>query len=198
MREPSPYFIQRRPNPELPTEAEFAPSFFDDEVTKIDLQVYWRLVRKHLRLIGGVVAGTVFVTLIHLLMTTPIYTAKTTVMIQPKAPTGIDPAEALVEMEASYDGSDYLKTQSEVLKSRTLAASVVRNLGLDRNPDFTGSGGRPGLFGTMIGGLRQRLHDLLSPPPPGTSAPRTGLLGVSPGQIDAYLGGSQHQPDSQH
>ena len=44
-------------------EAEFAPSFFEDEVTKIDLWVYWRLVRKHLRLIGAVVAGTVFVTL---------------------------------------------------------------------------------------------------------------------------------------
>ena len=170
-------------------QAEFAPSFFEDEVTKIDLWVYWRLVRKHLRLIGAVVAGTVFVTLIHLLMTTPIYTAKTTVMILPKAPSGIDPAEALLEIEASYDGSDYFKTQNEILKSRTLAASVVRNLGLNRNPAFTGSGGRPGLFGAVIGGLRQRLHDLLTPPPPGSSAPRSGLLGVSADQIDAYLGG---------
>ena len=169
-------------------QAEFAPSFFEDEVTKIDLRVYWRLVRKHLRLIGAVVAGTVFVTLIHLLMTTPIYTAKTTVMILPKAPSGIDPAEALLEIEASYDGSDYFKTQGEILKSRTLAASVVRNLGLNRNPAFTGSG-RPGLFSTVIGGLRQRLHDLLTPPPPGSNAPRSGLLGVSADQIDAYLGG---------
>ncbi len=170
-------------------EAEFAPSFFEDEVTKIDLWVYWRLVRKHLRLIGAVVAGTVFVTLIHLLMTTPIYTAKTTVMILPKAPSGIDPAEALLEIEASYDGSDYFKTQGEILKSRTLAASVVRNLGLNRNPAFTGSGARPGLFDTVVGGLRQRLHDLLTPPPPGANAPRSGLLGISADQIDAYLGG---------
>ena len=133
-------------------EADFAPSFFEDEVTKIDLWVYWRLIRKHLRLIGAVVAGTVFVTLLHLLMTTPIYTAQTTVMMLPKAPSGIDPAEALIEIEASYDGSDYFKTQSEILKSRTLAASVVRNLGLNRNSAFTGQrasrtvqrdGGRP-------------------------------------------------------
>jgi polysaccharide biosynthesis transport protein len=170
-------------------EADFAPSFFEDEVTKIDLWVYWRLIRKHLRLIGAVVAGTVFVTLLHLLMTTPIYTAQTTVMMLPKAPSGIDPAEALIEIEASYDGSDYFKTQSEILKSRTLAASVVRNLGLNRNSAFTGSG-RPGLFSAMVDGLHQRLHDLLTPPPPGSSAaPRSGLLGVSADQIDAYLGG---------
>jgi succinoglycan biosynthesis transport protein ExoP len=169
-------------------EADFAPSFFEDEVTKIDLWVYWRLIRKHLRLIAAVVAGTVFVTLLHLLMTTPIYTAHTTLMILPKAPTGIDPAEALVEIEASYDGSDYFKTQSEILRSRTLAASVVRNLGLNRNPAFTGSG-RPGLFGAMVGGLRQRLHDLLTPPPPGSRASRSGLHDVSDDQVDAYIGG---------
>jgi len=188
VREPSPYFIQRRPAQEPALEADFAPSFFEDEVTKIDLWVYWRLIRKHLRLIGAVVAGTIFVTLLHLLMTTPIYTAQTTVMILPKAPTGIDPAQALIEIEAAYDGSDYFKTQSEILKSRTLAASVVRNLGLNRNPAFTGSG-RPGLFSAVVGGLRRRLHDLLSPPPPGSNAPRSGLLGVSADQIDAYLGG---------
>ena len=140
MREPSPYFIQRRPAQEPALESDFAPSFFEDEGTKIDLWLYWRLIRKHSRLIAGVTAGAVFVTLIHLLMTTPIYTAQTTVMIQPKAPTGIDPAEALLAIEASYDGSDYFKTQSEILKSRTLAASVVRNLGLDRSPAFTGRG----------------------------------------------------------
>jgi len=169
-------------------EAEFAPSFFEDEGTKIDLWVYWRLVRKHLRLIAAVVAGAVFVTLLHLLMTTPIYTAQTTMMILPKAPTGIDPAEALLEIEASYDGSDYFKTQGEILKSRTLAASVVRNLGLNHNPAFTGSG-RPGLFGAVVSGMRQRLHDLVSPPPPGSNAPRSGLLGISADEIDAYLGG---------
>lgn len=170
-------------------ESEFAPSLFEDEITQIDLWGYWRLIRKHLRLIGAVVAGTVFVTLLHLLMTTPIYTAQTTMMILPKAPTGIDPAEALIEIEASYDGSDYFKTQSEILKSKTLAASVVRNLGLDRNPAFTDGSGKPGLFSAMITGLRQRLHDLLTPPTPGANAPRIGLLGVSPDQIDAYLGG---------
>ena len=83
MREPSPYFIQRRPAQEPALESDFAPSFFEDEGTKIDLWLYWRLIRKHSRLIAGVMAGAVFVTLIHLLMTTPIYTAQTTVMIQP-------------------------------------------------------------------------------------------------------------------
>ena len=188
MREPAPYFIQRRPALEPATEAEFAPSFFEDEATKIDLWVYWRLVRKRLRLIAAVVAGTTFITLIHLLNTTPIYTAQTTMMILPKAPSGIDPAEALLEIEASYDGSDYFKTQSEILKSKTLAASVVRNLGLNRNPAFNVSE-RPGLFSSMLGGLHQRLHDLLASPPPSANVPRTSLLGVSTDQIDAYLGG---------
>ena len=118
-------------------------------------------MRKHLRLIGAVVAGTVFVTLIHLLMTTPIYTAKTTVMILPKEPSGIDPAEALLESRTPPTTvRTYFKTQGES-KSRTLAASVVRNLGLNRNTTFTGNGAHPGLFGSMIGGLRQHLHDLV-------------------------------------
>src|SRR5262249_32137923 len=86
-----------------------------------------------------------------------------------------------------YDGSDYFKTQAEILKSRTLAASVVRNLGLRNNSAFTGSG-RPGLFTAMVGDLRQRMHDLTSTQP-STNAPRAGLLGVSADQIDGYLGG---------
>jgi polysaccharide biosynthesis transport protein len=193
VREPSPYFIQRRPVQEAPMEVDLTPPLFEDEVTKIDLWAYWRLVRKHLRLIAAVVAGTIFVTLLHLMMTTPIYTAQTTVMIMPKSPSGLDPAEALLEIQASYDGSDYLKTQSEILRSRTLAASVVRNLGLNRNPSFTGSGS-PGLFSSVIVGMRQRLHDLIASPPPGAKAPRAGLLGVSADQIDAYLGGLAIQP----
>lgn len=190
MREPSPYFIQRPPRlePAIETEYPYPPSFFEDEVAKIDLRGYWRIFHKRLWLIGAVVGTTLFITLVHLIMTPAIYTAQTTVMILPKAPTGLDPAEALVEIEASYDGSDYFKTQSEILKSRTLAAAVIRNLGLDRNPAFTGSG-RPGLLAGAIGKLHLLAHDLLTRTPPGAGAPRTGLLGVSPGLIDAYLGG---------
>src|SRR6476646_7226160 len=61
VREPSPYFIQRRPAQEPALESDFAPSFFEDEGTKIDLWLYWRLIRKHSRLIAGVTAGAVFV-----------------------------------------------------------------------------------------------------------------------------------------
>jgi succinoglycan biosynthesis transport protein ExoP len=192
VREPSPYFIRRSAAPEPALEPEFSPAFFEDEVAKIDVWAYWRIVRKHLRLIGAIAGGTVLVTLLHLLMTTPIYTAQTTVMILPKAPTGIDPAEALIEIEASYDGSDYIKTQTQILKSRTLAAQVVRNLGLDRNRSF--AGGKPGLLSSVIVNVRLWAHDLITTPPPGGRAPRVDLLGVSPDLIDGYLGGLSIRP----
>lgn len=194
MREPSPYFIRRSAAPEPALEPEFLPAFFDDEVAKIDVWSYWRIVHKHLRLICLVAGATVLITLLRLLMTTPIYTAQTTVMILPKAPTGIDPAEALVEIEAAYDGSDYIKTQTQILQSRTLAAQVVRKLGLGRNPEF--AGGTPGLFSVagLINNLRLWAHDLITPQTPGGRAPRVGLLGVSPDLIEAYLSGLSVRP----
>ncbi len=192
VREPSPYFIQRSAAPEPALEPEFSSNFFEDEVAKIDVWAYWRIVHKHLRLIGALAGGTVVLTLLYLLMTTPIYTAQTTVMILPKAPTGIDPAEALVEIEASYDGSDYIKTQTEILKSRTLAAQVIRNLGLERNRGFTGNG--PGLLSSVIANLRQWAHDLTTPAPPGGRMSDAGLLGVRPEPIDGYLAGLSIRP----
>ncbi|HZO80778.1 MAG TPA: polysaccharide biosynthesis tyrosine autokinase [Candidatus Binataceae bacterium] len=189
MREPSPYFIRRGAVPEPALEPEFSPAFFDDEVAKIDVWTYWRIVRKHLRLICAVAGGVVLVTLLHLVMTTPIYTAQTTVMILPKAPTGIDPAEALIEIEAAYDGSDYIKTQTEILQSRTLAAQVVRNLGLDRNPAFAGGKSGSLSLAGLFNNLRLWAHNLTSPATPNPHGSRVGLLGVAPELIDAYLGG---------
>lgn len=184
MREPSPYFIRRGALPE----PELSSTYFEDEIAKLDVWSYWRVVRKRLGLICAITAATLLLTLLHLLMAKPIYTAKTTVMILPRATTGIDPAQALLEIEASYDGSDYLKTQTQILKSRTLAAQVVRDLGLARNPSFVGSG-EPGLFDTVMGNLRKMLHDLVASAPAGRRPPPQGLMGVDPGLIGAYLGG---------
>lgn len=183
MKEPSPYFIHRSAPPAL----DYSPGYFEEEVTKVDVWAYWRMVRKHLGLICAITGGTVLLTLLHLMMTKPIYTAETTLMIMPRSASGIDPAEALLQIEASYDGSDYIKNQTQILESRTLAAQVIRNLGLERNHNFEGSG--PGLVGSIINNARRWAHDLTTRPPPGGPPPQEKLMGVSPGMISGYLGG---------
>ena len=88
--EPSRYFVRRSGGlpVEAPIETEASPIFLDEGQPLVDFAAYWRIVRKHLRLVVSVVAAVVTLTMVKVMTETPLYEAETTIMIEPSAQGG--------------------------------------------------------------------------------------------------------------
>lgn len=104
-----------------------------DQEMEIDLRQYWRVVSRYKwGIVGLAFAITVLATLIVFAIK-PVYRATNTLLIEQKQ-------AKVVTIQEVYDmdsgNKEYLQTQFEVLKSRDLAARVVRTLKLDENPEF--------------------------------------------------------------
>lgn len=104
-----------------------------DQEVEIDLRQYWRIVTRYKwGILGLAFAITVLATLI-VFSIQPVYRASTTLLIEQKQ-------AKVVTIQEVYDmdggGKEYLQTQFEILKSRDLAARVVRELKLDQHPEF--------------------------------------------------------------
>ncbi|HJY82738.1 MAG TPA: Wzz/FepE/Etk N-terminal domain-containing protein, partial [Candidatus Binatia bacterium] len=155
MRELSPYFLQRdsrSTQEEVPVLNEPLPV-----AEEAHLRDYWRVVRKHRRLILVFFLCTIFATVLFVLTSTPIYTAETTVLIERKTPQAIDIQGALSELQAP-DEYDYYRTQYEILKGRGLAARVIREEGLENNDLFTGEGEQKGLIAKLWAKIKARIE----------------------------------------
>jgi capsular exopolysaccharide synthesis family protein len=94
---------------------------------------YWRVIVSRRWVILAILATVVTVTLIYSLKATPIYRATSTVQIDRENPNILS-FKDVYELESSAD--DSLRTQFEVLKSRSLARSVIEDLGLDKYEEF--------------------------------------------------------------
>src|SRR5271156_3301056 len=172
MTQPSPYFIRRTTLPEASDPADNRVNFFDDDEGRIDFNQYWRTIRKHLSMIVAIFVGVTLLTLIKLLMETPMYTAEATILIKPGTPQ-IFGNQVSANNEDSGEQTDdfdtYNKTQYEILKSRSLAESAIRNEGLEKV--LAPNAGRPraGWFGSVkhfIKGLLGRSASNQSVPAP--------------------------------
>jgi len=153
--QPSPYFIQRN-GPPRDDGPELEPrniSFLEDEEGTINLEQYWHAIRKRLSLILGIVFAAILLTTVHEFMQTPLYTAETTVILKPGTPQMLQEKDSS-QMDINAGDSDdemenFKKTQYEILKSRSLAATVVQNQNLEHNPDFVGRKPAPGLLSKL-------------------------------------------------
>jgi capsular exopolysaccharide synthesis family protein len=87
-------------------------------------------------------------------LATPRFTAATTLLIEPRGPDVIDIHPVLGESVAP--DYEYYNTQHALLRSRSLAARVVRELELDREPVFLAMATSP-LF-ELRAAVRERLH----------------------------------------
>jgi succinoglycan biosynthesis transport protein ExoP len=136
-KEISPYSIRRNRQPrkaQLTVLAEDAESNVQD-----DLQKYWRIIRKHLGLVLAVLAASLTLTIVHDMMTTPLYTASSTVLIRNNQPPLLENATVTIVSQSSQsDSGDQDQTQIQLLKSRALAARVVAAEGLATDPSFVG------------------------------------------------------------
>src|SRR6266851_10366084 len=159
MTQPSPYFIRRS----KPIEAEVMDTSFrgkihDEDERSIDLLNYWITVKKHRWMIVSITLAVLVVVAIRVSMMTPLYTADATILLKPGNPQLLGGHNGQPENAASsgqdWDSvEDFLKTQCEILKSRTLAANVITAEGLATDPIFLGKNRKPGkgVLGSWIG-----------------------------------------------
>jgi succinoglycan biosynthesis transport protein ExoP len=177
---------------EIEAEAWEIPSAENEPL--VEIWRYWRVVRKHLRTVIGVTLAALILTAIRLMGETPIYTAETTILIEPNAESGSSTLESLIEIETAAANADqYYKTQCAILQSRNLAAEVVSDLALDKDPRFNSEASAdasllerwwPGLFGHAVNRpdpVRRKLE------PPLTANVDAPIVNAPPAAVRRYL-----------
>src|SRR5271155_1528876 len=195
MTQPSPYFIRK--NPEVmvePFEAPFRRSIHDEDERTLDLLQYWITVKKHRWLILAMGAAATIIVGLRVSMLTPLYTAQSTIMLKPGTPEVLENRGGVQGGPESYDDPDtFIKTQCEILKSRTLAAYVIEQIGLEHDPNFVGKKTKPGPLKTLL----KRIGDSLLGPRQSPKAPSvddTRSQATAAGLTGAYLGALQIRP----
>ena len=150
MTQPSPYFI-RRTTPLEDDPADNRVASFEDDEGRIDFNQYWRIVSKHLSMIIAIFAGVTLLTVIRVLMETPLYTSEATILIKPGTPQIF--GNQVMNGGDSSEGGDqgdyyenYNKTQYEILKSRSLAVSAIKDDGLEKVLTPAAGKSAPGWF----------------------------------------------------
>jgi succinoglycan biosynthesis transport protein ExoP len=127
MSELSPYLIRRT----APGRNLLPPPRRNDAPVEdgIGIDELWRVIRRRLWLTVPLVLSTLLVTGVVLFLMTPSYTAQTKLLIEPEAPQLLNMTQ-LIEESAGSGEYDYYRTQFELLKSRALAARVIKELNL--------------------------------------------------------------------
>src|ERR1700730_11213640 len=201
MNQPSPYFI-RRTTPLEDADSDNRVTSFEEEEGRIDFHQYWRTVSKHLSMIVAIFAGVTLLTIIRVLMETPLYTAQSTILIKPGTPQIFGTQVLGGDNSESGDQSDfyenYNKTQYEILKSRSLAVSAIKGDGREKVLTAGGGESDPGWissarvsFGHFIKGIFGRSASKKSLPP---SHLGRDSEGVSEAAIGSYMGGLSIKP----
>jgi polysaccharide biosynthesis transport protein len=155
------------------------PAFGSD--AEPELWEYWDVIRRHIKLIAGLFVIAELLTLLLVLIMTPLYTGLSTILIETQAPQVLQ-SNSNNDRLGSEEIASFYRTQYEILKSRTLAAMVIRDLALEHNPYFTKKPSLVERFLSSPGSLfssksRIRAADLQ----------RADILGIKAQIIDKYL-----------
>ena len=120
----STYPIPREDNGHLPSQEEEA----------VNLRDYWIVILKYRWTIMAFVLPIVLIAAISLWWSTPLYTATAILHMENRSPNimGVPDASTL----AGNNLNQYYQTQFNMLKSRSLAARVIQELGLAQDPRF--------------------------------------------------------------
>jgi succinoglycan biosynthesis transport protein ExoP len=178
MNEISQFLIRRTAAPEEPPGLPFTGVAGLEEPP--GLRDYWRVIKKHRRTIATFFLVMVISAAIFVFTTTPLYTAKATIMIERRNPQVVNIQQVLSESIAN--DPEYYQSQYEILKSRSLAAEVIKGQGLDKNPLFTGQKAELN---------QQESTGLSSPQVPKAAADDSS---INPSLIDTYKGRLQIEP----
>src|SRR5262249_43143335 len=135
MPDEKPVHIPREKYPELMSPRVITPSSTGarDAQDGVHLLDYWRVIVVRRWTVIAVLFTVVVVTVIWSFKETPIYRAHTTIQIDRENPNILS-FKDVYELESSTD--DTLRTQFEVLKSRSLARRVIQELRLENVEEF--------------------------------------------------------------
>jgi succinoglycan biosynthesis transport protein ExoP len=187
---PSPYPLPPRDDVDLP---------FQEEETA-NLRDYWIVIRKYRWTIVAFLLPAVLMAGISLWWAPSSNTATTTLHIENLSPNITGMAEAFPLRGTSLD--QYYQTQLNLLKSRSLAARVIQDLGLSQDPRFEASpeglsawlqkSVRQGIKSVVawvqeLGPVQWLLERLTSGGEEEAIPTPTFELGVVPDLIDSYL-----------
>lgn len=105
----------------------------EDEANEFDLRKYWHILLKWRWLVLSIAAGITALALVNTLMTTPMYSASVLVQIDNKTAELTAAAAGGGQLVPDYSWDDeYLQTQLELLKSRSLSERVATRLNLNQ------------------------------------------------------------------
>jgi exopolysaccharide transport family protein len=105
------------------------------------------MLRRRLLLIVGVTVIVLAGSVIYTFQKTPLYTATAQVMIDTHRQHVIDTGSVVSSLPPDSAAID---TEVEILRSRSLAEMVVRDLDLDKDPDFNPTLARPGFLQRLL------------------------------------------------
>lgn len=141
------------------------------------IQQLFLILRAHVRLIGGVLAGVVVLTMLASLVLPRKYTAQTAVVVDVR---GTDPIQGAAMQGAVIPG--YLATQVDIIASERVARRVVALLKLDQSTDLTarwqGDTGGAGSFDDWL--VRMLAAGLTVKPSRESSVLAIGYTGADP------------------
>ena len=124
----------------------------------IDLRQLVRVFRRRLPVFFAVGLVVFALVVIITMQMTPQYTATASVIIDPRRAQVVD-----IEAVLTGVGSDAqaLDTEVQLIQSRSLAQSVVRQLNLVSDPEFNGRLREPSGFGAVVSGVRGVISGLM-------------------------------------
>jgi polysaccharide biosynthesis transport protein len=146
-----------------------------------DLRAYWLVIRSHYRLIAACLLSVVGLTTLVVFSVTPQYRAKATLMLESQTAPVLDAKIPGSALESSNE-YDFFKTQYQILKSRSLAASVIEQLDLIHHPLFIGRPRNAGLSVRCWWYLKIRIRKILN-----SAAGDDEVSGVPQRVLDTYL-----------
>jgi succinoglycan biosynthesis transport protein ExoP len=100
----------------------------------LDLREYWRILNKRKWLIASIIAAFMMLGCLWTLMSTPLYTSTTRLQIDRNVAKVVESGN-ITPTEQPYD-LEFLKTQYELLQSRSMAERVTSMARLADDPDF--------------------------------------------------------------
>jgi capsular exopolysaccharide synthesis family protein len=149
---------------------------------------FWRIIKKHRWKILCCCAMALACALIYVLSVTPTYTASAMLLIEPKG-SRVVKFEDMLSDPIQPGENEYYQSQFEMLKSRSLAAEVIKSESLSKHQVFAGIEQEQGLaqrIKSAIRGWWGAVVGLMAGSPAGRGAAAPNPYGVLSEHIDAY------------
>lgn len=175
----------------------YVPHPFEQPGSGLGLRELYAVLASQRRLIALVFAAVTLSTALYVLTRTPLYTASVTIQIDRDDPN-ILTFDDVVPGQKSYAGpyDEYSQTQFSILRSRVLAARVIRKLGLASAPGVA-EDGAGGAVAALFASAREALVGALGAVPPASDAAseaEASTFGVDARVIDRYLRALEVKP----